>query len=95
MIKRIVKMQFKEAEIPAFIANFEANKDKIKAFPGCNHVELLRSTDTPNIFFTFSIWDSPENLEEYRHSDLFKGIWKVTKLMFDGRPEAWSVDFIG
>ncbi len=95
MIKRIVKMTFREEEIAGFMANFEAHKAKIKAFPGCNHLELLRATDDSNIFFTFSIWDSPEDLEAYRHSDLFKGIWKVTKLMFDARPQAWSVRHVG
>ncbi len=88
-------MSFKDDQIQAFISNFEAHKSQIKAFPGCHHLELLRGTDDSNIFFTFSIWDSPDALENYRHSDLFKGIWKVTKLMFDGRPEAWSVEVAG
>ena len=88
-------MTFKEEEISAFKSNFEANKDKIKAFPGCHHVELLQAKDNPKIFFTFSVWDGEDALETYRHSDLFKGIWTVTKAMFDGRPEAWSLDFIG
>ncbi len=88
-------MTFKEEEISAFKANFEAKKDKIKAFPGCHHVELLQAKDDPKIFFTFSVWDGEDALDAYRHSDLFKGIWKVTKQMFDGRPEAWSLDFIG
>ena len=95
MIKRIVKMSFKEDQISAFIANFEANKEKIKAFPGCHHVELLQAKAHPNMFFTFSIWDGEEALDAYRHSELFKGIWKVTKLMFDAKPEAWSLDLVG
>ncbi len=95
MIKRIVKMSFKEDQIPAFIANFEANKDKIKSFPGCHHVELLQSKKQPSLFFTFSIWDGEDALDAYRHSELFKGIWTVTKLMFDAKPEAWSLDVVG
>ncbi len=95
MIKRIVKMSFKEGEISAFIANFKANKNHIKAFEGCQHVELLQDKSTPNIFFTFSIWDRPEALENYRHSELFRGIWAKTKPMFNAKPEAWSLDLIG
>jgi len=88
-------MSFKEDQISAFVDNFEANKEKIKAFSGCHHVELLQSKANPKMFFTFSVWDDEKDLDAYRHSDLFKGIWKVTKLMFDGKPEAWSVDLIG
>ena len=95
MLKRIVKMSFQEDQISPFIAKFEANKDKIRNFPGCRHVELLQVKDNPQMFFTFSIWDDEEALDAYRHSELFKGIWTVTKLMFDSKPEAWSLDFIG
>ncbi len=32
------------------------------------------------------------DLENYRNSKLFRGIWSKTKPMFNGKPEAWSVD---
>lgn len=95
MIKRIVKMSFKESKIDAFMANFEANKQHIKDFPGCQHVELLQDLEQPTIFFTFSIWNNPEDLDNYRRSPLFKGIWAKTKPMFNDRPMAWSLTLKG
>ena len=92
MLVRIVKLCFRESEIPTFLNNFENSKDQIRAFEGCQFLELYRDQNTPNIFFTYSYWDSPEALEKYRHSDLFKGVWAKTKPLFSDKPEAWSVD---
>jgi hypothetical protein len=33
-------------------------------------------------------------LENYRNSDLFKGVWAETKIKFSDRPEAWSFEEI-
>jgi heme-degrading monooxygenase HmoA len=85
-------MRFRESEIPTFLANFEKVKLKIRGFPGCNFLELYRGQDDPRIFFTYSYWESFEDLEKYRHSELFKGVWAETKPMFSDKPEAWSVD---
>lgn len=85
-------MGFNEAHIDNFLANFEANKDKIRAFDGCLFLELYRDKNDPTIFFTYSYWASEDRLEAYRHSDLFKSVWAKTKPLFNRPPEAWSVD---
>lgn len=72
MIKRIVKMRFRADEVGTFINIFENNRLKIAAFKGCQSVELLCDKKVPEIFFTYSLWESEENLEEYRQSELFK-----------------------
>lgn len=92
MLVRIVKMRFRENEIPTFLNDFEKVKTSIRAFPGCNFLELYRGQDDPRIFFTYSYWDSAEALNNYRHSELFKGVWAKTKPLFSDKPEAWSVD---
>ncbi len=92
MLVRIVKMRFRENEIPTFLSDFEKIKTAIRAFPGCNFLELYRDQDDPRIFFTYSYWDSSETLNAYRHSELFKGVWAKTKPLFSDKPEAWSVD---
>jgi len=63
---------------------------KILAREGCFHVELLRTMSPDNIFFTFSLWESEEALNAYRHSELFKGVWPRTKALFAAPAEAWS-----
>ena len=94
MFTRIVKMTFREDCVAEFKANFDQNKELIRNFEGCQHLKLLRDKNNPNIFFTYSIWESEDHLENYRHSELFAGVWAKTKVLFDDKPEAWSVDAI-
>ena len=91
MIKRIVKLTFREDDVASFLSIFEESKDKIRNFPGCQHLELLRNEAPENIFFTYSYWDSPEDLDAYRSSSLFKSTWSRTKKLFSDKPQAWSV----
>ncbi len=92
MIKRIVKMTFRAEAVPEFLAIFEESKLKIRAFNGCQHLELLRDTSQPNTLFTLSHWQSEAALDAYRQSDLFISTWKRTKLLFAEKAEAWSVE---
>jgi hypothetical protein len=87
-------MSFEPSKIVKFLANFETNKSKIRNFEGCNFLELYRDKNNTNIFFTYSYWNSEEDLNNYRHSDLFKSVWANTKPLFNDKPEAWSVDKI-
>jgi len=91
MIKRIVKMSFKPEKIEDFKTIFKTNWQKIKDFEGCSHVELLQDENNPNIFFTYSLWQSENDLNAYRHSDLFEKVWSATKILFNDKPQAWSV----
>lgn len=95
MITRIVKLTFKEEHIPKFILIWKESKAKIAAFEGCNFVEMLQSKNPENICFTYSLWDSEEALNKYRHSELFQNTWAKTKVLFDGKPEAWSTESHG
>lgn len=92
MLVRIVKLSIEPSRIEEFLANFEASKTKIRNFEGCNFLELYRDQNNTDIFFTYSYWNSENDLENYRHSELFKGIWAKTKPMFNAKPEAWSVN---
>lgn len=89
---RIVKLTFAEENIPLFLSNFEEVKEKIRAFEGCNFLELYRDKNNTNVFFTYSYWSTEADLENYRHSSLFKSVWAETKPLFCAKPEAWSVN---
>jgi heme-degrading monooxygenase HmoA len=91
MLKRMVKMTFEKDRIGEFLVIFETSKNLIRNFPGCQHLELLQLENQPEVMFTFSIWDGPEALEAYRQSDLFLTTWSKTKVLFAGKPEAWSM----
>ncbi len=91
MIKRIVKMSFKPESIEVFKTIFETNWQLIKGFDGCTHVELLQDENNPSLFFTYSLWQSEEHLNTYRNSELFNTVWTGTKILFNAKPEAWTV----
>ncbi|MFY0714013.1 antibiotic biosynthesis monooxygenase [Seonamhaeicola sp. NFXS20] len=92
MFVRIVKMGFHEMHIDTFLSNFNTNKKQIRNFKGCKFLELYRDKNNPNIFFTYSYWETENDLEQYRQSELFKNVWNKTKVLFNTKPEAWSVD---
>jgi len=94
MFVRIVKMSFQSEKIESFLANFNEKKAYIRKSSGCRLLELYRDKTNPNVFFTYSYWENEQDLEAYRNSDLFKGIWAKTKPMFNSKPLAWSVDKI-
>lgn len=90
MIIRWVKLRFRESEVPSFLENFEQIKEQIRHFEGCQFLELLQDVNDPTTFFTHSHWRSSQDLENYRNSDFFKGVWKETKQKFSHKPEVWS-----
>jgi quinol monooxygenase YgiN len=90
MLIRIVRMTFREEAIAAFLENFEANKQKIRNFPGCSHLELWQDENLKNIFLTYSIWENETALNQYRDSELFKSVWSYTKTLFAEKPVAFS-----
>ncbi|SCY92531.1 putative quinol monooxygenase [Flavobacterium caeni] len=92
MFVRIVKMSFHEENIPAFLENFELMKQKIRNSPGNRLLELYQDKSIPGIFFTYSYWETEQDLENYRQSELFYDVWQFTKKLFNDKPEAWSVD---
>jgi heme-degrading monooxygenase HmoA len=92
MFIRIVKLSFHEENIPAFLENFEIVKDRIRSAPGNRLLELYQDKNDKNIFFTYSYWETEQDLENYRTSDFFNEVWSFTKKLFNDKPEAWSVD---
>lgn len=87
-------MGFDPLKVDTFLSDFKEVKHQIRAFEGCEFLELYRNKHNTNIFFTYSYWRSEADLETYRHSDLFKRVWAKTKPLFNTKPEAWSVDKI-
>jgi heme-degrading monooxygenase HmoA len=92
MFVRIVKMSFQEDKISNFLDNFEVIKEKIRNAPGNRLLELYQDKTDKCIFFTYSYWESEQDLENYRNSELFFEIWTDTKKLFNNKPEAWSVE---
>jgi len=94
MITRIVRMDFQPALLPQFEAIFAASKEKIRAFPGCLHLEMHQDPQAAHIRYTFSRWESEAALETYRQSELFSSTWAATRVLFQAKAQAFSLQQI-
>lgn len=92
MVVRIVKMTFRPEEVASFQELFVGWEPRIRTFPGCHHLELLHDVGDPRVFFTYSHWDQPSDLEMYRNSEVFASVWPVVKKLFAAPAEAWTVE---
>jgi len=92
MIVRIVKMTFLPGNEEKFLEIFEVVNSKIREFDGCISLKLFRESGKPNVYFTYSHWQSDAHLNHYRNSKLFKETWLQTKTLFLSKAEAWSLE---
>lgn len=91
MIVRIVRMEFDPEKVDAFLNHFNTYKSQIRHFPGVMHLELHRDAKLSNVFYTYSHWEDEAKLEAYRYSELFQNVWAETKILFIGKPLAYSL----
>lgn len=92
MIIRIVRMHFTEAGVEEFLEIFNRNKEAIRHFPGCTHLQLLTDSDDLRCYTTLSHWNSEEDLNNYRNSELFNNVWGHVKALFSERSQAFSLE---
>jgi quinol monooxygenase YgiN len=90
VLVRIVRMTVRPDAADAFLDRFDENASRIRAFPGCRHLELWRDTETPAAFTTLSHWDDADALDAYRESELFTSTWAAVTPLFAARPQAHS-----
>lgn len=90
VLVRLVRMTFRPDRLDTFLSIFDESAPRIRAYPGCTHLELLQDAAFPNILTTLSHWDDDAALQQYRSSNLFRGTWARTKPLFAAPPEAIS-----
>ena len=92
MITRIVKLKFNHDFCREFEDVFKKNKTLIIQQKGCISVDMMKNIHQQNEYFTYSIWQSEDDLNIYRNTVLFNSIWKILKSNFSEKPEAWSLN---
>jgi heme oxygenase (mycobilin-producing) len=85
-------MHFTEAGVGEFLEIFRNNMTAIRAFEGCDHLELMMDIDDPLTYTTLSYWKDAESLEKYRKSELFGGVWGSVKTLFSERSQAFTLE---
>ncbi len=88
---RIVRMEFRPDEVARFLQLFETVKQRIRGFPGCRDLYLLRDDEQAHVMFTYSVWDDANSLSQYRSSALFRETWKATRALFAAPAQAHSM----
>ena len=84
-------MEFDPEKVKNFLELFEVVKGTIIKCQGCLHLELCKDAKLDNVYYTFSKWESEDDLNNYRHSDFFEDTWTKTKALFRGKPLAYSL----
>ncbi len=93
MLIRIVKLTIHPDKTEEFKSIYEAHMEQIKGMTGCEKLELLQEKGRySNVVMTYSYWQSEDDLEAYRNSELFLKVWKTVKPLFCAKPEAWSLE---
>jgi quinol monooxygenase YgiN len=90
VIVRLVCMKIQPEKLAEFRRIYEEACDRIRTFPGCAFLQLLADTDGECNLYTISHWRSAADLEAYRHSAFFKGVWERLKPLFRDKPWAQS-----
>lgn len=88
MIIRLVKLTFVPSFIDDFYRIYREKEPRIGTWPGCCGVKLLQDKDNPAVYYTWSLWESEQQLNDYRHSAFFQETWAVVKKHFAAAPEA-------
>ena len=94
ILVRIVQLTLHPQKTKEFLVLFDSASPHIRAFEGCEHLELLQNSIYPNMVTTYSHWQSKESLEHYRKSELFISTWAKTKALFAAPPKATSYTLI-
>ncbi len=94
MIIRIVKLTFQDDKVIDFLNFFETIKLKVNDFPGCQGMQLVQDLRDTCVIFTYSQWKSEIDLNNYRKSETFHGVWPYIKPWFKSKPEAWTTTLV-
>jgi quinol monooxygenase YgiN len=84
-------LEFDPERVGEFTDFFRTNKEIIGSFPGCLSLHLHRDAKLTHVFYTVSIWENEEALENYRRSETFEHLWSFAKARFSGKPQAFSL----
>lgn len=90
MLHRIVRMVFDKDTKAQFTDIFYQKQPFIQAMDGCISVDLMNDERDEMAMATYSLWESEQYLEAYRHSELFIETWKEVKPLFSEKAKAWS-----
>ena len=91
MLIRLVRLPASEASLPRLRAVLAEVMPTVRQQRGCTHLELLADHDQPTVLYTLSHWNSDNDLQRYRQSEIFAQVWPRLKAELGDRPSAVSL----
>lgn len=91
MITRLVKLSLQVDKASQFEALFYQTQTLIEEFEGCHKTNLFKVSGSTSQYFTISYWNTEQDLENYRNSQLFRNVWSQVKPLFSEKAEAWTL----
>ncbi|MDH3651032.1 MAG: antibiotic biosynthesis monooxygenase [Saprospiraceae bacterium] len=91
---RLVKLTVKPDQIQTFKEIFHSNSKVIARQAGCSILELWQDQENPQIFYTYSQWQSADCLESYRASPFFGALWIKVKPLFEQGAQVWNLNHV-
>ena len=90
MLVRVVQLDILPEHTTLFLELYSAHQEVIRQNPGCISLQLLQEDDNPNHVATLSHWASETDLNHYRNSEFFRGLWSKVKPLFASKAKAFS-----
>lgn len=90
MLIRVVRLTIRPGRLAEFMDVYATVEERIRAMPGCLHLEIWQDASYSNIVTSCSHWNSGQALEAYRNSALFRNTWTRVKPLFAAPATAHS-----
>ncbi len=90
MIIRIVELEINLEEMESAELLLIEVAPKVRGMAGCSYLEIIQDVHKLSRVTTYSHWDSEEDLNAYRDSEVFLTFWNSIKPMFQSKARAWS-----
>ncbi len=87
-------MTLKEAHVDSFKKRIPIISIEVRRVSGCMHNDIFRDKNKDNVFYSYTIWNSEEDIEKYLNSQYYKEIWNDLWDYFKIEPQAWKIDNI-
>lgn len=66
----------------------------IKRQKGCRLEKLMKSLDRPELFISYSEWDSLADIERYRASEEHDAVQRETRAIQGARAVVWAYEIV-
>ena|SRR5690554_3349467 len=90
MVIRIVELSIQKEKFSLAKKYLAEVAPKVRNSKGCTHLRIVIDLHEAGHVTTYSHWNSEDDLNAYRKSEVFINFWSQIKPLFDRPARAWS-----